>query len=97
MSIFAVFRGSSLGLPINAREERRVNAASVDQHEKFAGQHGSKSTNTHGPVIGVDLGYLNPRRQPQDFRDAGRPRAPDIFLSNHENCGRRFPNLFGLF
>ncbi len=48
-------------------------------------------------MIGVDLRDLNPRRQPQYFRDAGCAGPPDVLLRDYVNRGWSFPDFFRLF
>ncbi len=47
-------------------------------------------------MIGIDLGYLKSRSQPQHFRDTGGTRPANIVLRDDEDGRGRFPNFFWL-
>src|SRR5260370_41051006 len=71
-----------LDLPINACEQRRVNAPAVDKHEHRSGECALESAHTEGPRIGVDPCDFHSGRHAEGLRDACGPGPPDILLGN---------------
>src|SRR6266851_4354068 len=58
---FNILEQGVLDLPINAREQRRVNAPAVDKHQYRSGEGAAKAAHPQRPRIGVDPRDFNPR------------------------------------
>src|SRR6185369_2963874 len=54
-----VFKRQVLDVPINTREERGVNTATVDEHQQLVGELVVESTRTDGPCVRVLAGNLH--------------------------------------
>ncbi len=86
-----------LRFPISARGERGVHRAAIDQHEHRSGEAAVEPANANRVFARGDARHLNPRRQPQCFRNVGGAvETLDVFLRDHVNCSGRFPHCFRL-
>src|SRR5258707_4820213 len=71
---FDILKQCVLDLPIDAGEQRRVNAPTVDKHEHSSRECALESPHTEGPRIGVDPCDFNTRRPAEGLPDACRAR-----------------------
>src|SRR2546423_3092261 len=73
---FDVLEHGVLNLPINTGEERRINAATIDQHKYGSREGAAEPANAKRPGVRVNLSYLNPRRLTKNFWNAGGAGTP---------------------
>jgi hypothetical protein len=75
-------------VPENAGKGVRIHAATVDHNQNLVRISSVRAADADGPVVGIDLGYINPGNHTQDVRNAGGPRMLNIILCNDEDCRR---------
>jgi hypothetical protein len=84
-----------LHVPEHARVERRVDAASVDQHEQLVGEIAAEAADRDRPLVRVVARDLDVRREPQRVRNRRHTAAADILRSDHVDGGRSHVEAFG--
>jgi hypothetical protein len=77
-----------LHVPEDAREQRRVDAASIDQDQQLVGGGDVEPAGRDGPGAAVGLGHLNAVGEPQGLGERRRPGAPEILPGEHRDRGR---------
>ena len=86
-----------LEFPINAREQRGVNAPAVNQHQHGFRELTSESTDTHGPVVRVYLRHFHAWHHSENFGHACRSGAANILLGNYIDRRRSVPDFLRFF
>jgi hypothetical protein len=90
---FNVLEQRLLHLPVDAAEERRVDAAAVDEHQQRLRERAGQPADADGPVVGVDPRHLDAADETQQLGQRGHARAADVVLREHGNRRRRPPHF----
>jgi hypothetical protein len=97
LDTFDVREQRVLLFPIDAAEQRRVDAASVDQDEHGLRQPAPESTHADRPRVGVDASNFDTGNETQGICEIRHARATDIVTREHEDGGRCASDFFGFF
>jgi hypothetical protein len=81
-------------IPEDAREERRVDRATVDQHQQLVRDRVVEAAGADCELAGVALRHVQVRRQPQRLGQRQRAGAPDVFGGDDVNGRRGIRNRF---
>ena len=89
-----------LHVPVDAGEQRRVDAAPVDQHQQLVGERlrrvvAAEAARRDHIVAGAGLVDLQIGREAQNFRDAGGAGADDVIVGDHVDRRRRVAQRLG--
>ena len=76
------------GVPEHAAEERVVDRPAVDQHEQLGRREAVEPADRDRPFVGVDLGHLDTRHQPQQVGHRRHARSPDVVVGDDVDGGR---------
>ena len=77
-----VFEQRVLDLPQHAREEVRVHAAAIHQHQQLVGKAAVEAAHADRPAVVRQACDVDPRRQTQGFRNVGRSRTFDVLATD---------------
>src|SRR5581483_2743309 len=69
-----------LHVPVDAFEQRRVDAAAVDENEQALGELAVEAAYRDGPLIALLARDIDAGNEPQELRDAGCAGAANIVL-----------------
>ncbi len=84
-----VFQEHVLHVPIDAGEDRVVDGAAIDEHQKLVRVTAVEAPGGDRPRVGVDVGYLQARRHSQHLGDRRCPAAANHLLRDHKYGCRR--------
>ena len=94
-----VLRQHLLHVPVDAAEQRRIDAAAVDQDQQLVGQArvvaDVEAARRDRVAGGVELRDFEVGREPQHLGDAGGARADDVVVADHVDRGGRVAERLG--
>ncbi len=77
-----------LKIPVDAGRDRRVDDATVDEHEQLVRPQPVEAARRHRPLVAIDLRHLEARHETQQIGQRRRTRASDVFTRQHVDGGR---------
>src|SRR6266853_4257083 len=86
-----------LDVPENSREQRRIDGATIDQHQQLVSGRIVEAARADRVGIGVDARDVEIRRDPEGFRETGRAGAADVLPGDHEYGSAGVGEPLGVF